>query len=184
MGDVVNDAEKVLTNLYDLIITQDSGNTKAVSDVVLADGRVILKDVPVTSLLYLEKQLDDLKKFYATLPVLDVAKQWNKDESNRVHKSVTKKTRTKRKKVPLVLYEATDKHPAQTQLIEEDVIVGDYTSVETSGAITAAQRQQLLERVAQLRDAVVLARERANQTPVEQRKAGESLFKFLHGGIL
>lgn len=184
VGDVVAEAEKSLTNLYDLIITQDSGNTKAVVDVILPDGRILLKDVPVTSLLYLEKQLDDLKKFYNTLPTLDPAKDWQKDESNRCHRSVTKKTRTKRNKVVIVLYPATEQHPAQTQLVEEDKIVGDYTTVEMSGAITPLQKTTLLEKVSTLKDAVVLAREKANQTVVEQKKAGEAIFNFLHGGLV
>lgn len=181
--EVIAQAEKTMSNLYDLIVTQDTGNQSAVSDIVLADGTAVVKNVPVTSLLYLEKQLDDLKKFYATLPTLDPAKPWQRDDANRCHRATTVKTRTKRNKIPIVLYDATDKHPAQTQLVEEDKIVGDYTSVELSGAITAAQKTKLLERVAALRDAVVLARERANQTPVEQRKAGEAIFKYLHSSL-
>jgi hypothetical protein len=184
VGDVVHEATKTLTNLYDLVVTQDTGNTKAFSDVVLSDGTAILKDVPVTSLLYLEKQLEDLKKFYGTLPILDAAKQWTKDEANRFHRSETTKTRTKRNKIPIVLYPATEQHPAQTQLIEEEKIVGDYRTVEMSGAITASQKALLLERTSALKDAVVLAREKANQTTVEQRKAGDFIFKYLHGGIL
>jgi hypothetical protein len=184
VGDVVAQAEKTLTNLYDLVLTQDTGNTKAVADVVTGDGKTIIKDVPVTTLLYLEKQLEDLKKFYATLPTLDPAKSWDHDAANRYYTSVTRKTRTKRNKIPIVLFPATEQHPAQTQLVEEDKIVGDYTTVETSGAITADQKAKLIERVATLKDAVVVARERANQTVVEQRKAGESLFGYLHNGSL
>jgi type III secretory pathway component EscV len=184
VSDVVRQAEGTLGNLYDLIVTQDSGNQSAKSDIVLADGRVVLKDVPVTSLLYLEKQLEDLKKFYATLPTLDPAKSWVKDSDNRCHRSVTTKTRTKRNKIPVVLYHATTEHPAQTQLVEEDKIVGDYMTVEFSGAITPNEKATLLERVAALKDAVVLARERANQTVIDQKRAGDTLFKYLHAGVV
>lgn len=182
--EVLADMEKSQANLYDLIVTQDTGNTKAFADITLADGKTIISGVPVSSLLYLEKQCDDLKKFYTTLPILDVAKQWQRDDSNRCYKSVTKKVRTKRKKAALELSPATDKHPAQAVLIEEDYIVGDYTTVETSGAITAAEKTQLLERLSTLKDAIVLAREKANQTTVDQRKAGEVIFKYLHNGVI
>lgn len=184
VSNVLVEAEKSLTTLYDLVVTQDTGNTKAVADITLADGRVVMKDVPVTSLLYLEKQLDDLKKFYATLPTTDPAKNWSIDPATGNFRSVTRKTRTKRNKVPIVLYPATDKHPAQTQLVEEDKIVGDYTTVEVSGAISPSFKTVLLERVAAMKDAVVVARERANQTPVEQRKLGQSIFNFLHGPVV
>lgn len=183
VGEVVGQAEAALSNLYDLIVTQDTGNQKAVADITLSTGQTIAKDVPVTSLLYFEKQLDDLKKFYATLPTLDPAKPWLRDEGNRCYRTSNTKTRTKRVKSPITLYEATKEHPAQTQLIEEDKIIGDYVTVEFSGAITPAQRQTLLDRVSMLKDAVVLAREKANQTTVEQRKVGEALFKFLNNGI-
>lgn len=182
VADVVRDMEKVMTNLYDLVVTQDVGNQQAFSDLVV-NGKVLVAKVPVTTLLWLEKQLDDLKKFYSTLPVLDPAKSWRRDEGNRCYRTETVKTRTKRTKLPIVLYAATEHHPAQTQLIEEDKIVGDYTTVEFSGAITPHQRQTLLERLSLLKDAVVLARERANQTTVDQEKVGAKLFQYIHEGV-
>lgn len=184
VAEVLKQAETALGNLYDLVVTQDAGNQKATADIVTADGRTVAKDVPVTTLLFLEKQLEDLKKFYATLPTLDPAKPWRADDGNSCYRTEVTKTRTKRIKMPIVLYAATDKHPAQTQLVEEDKIVGDYTTVEFSGAVPVAVRQALLDRIATLKDAVVVAREKANQTPVEQRKLGESLFKFLHNGVV
>jgi hypothetical protein len=85
--------------------------------------------------------------------------------------------------MPLELSPATDKHPAQAVLIEEDYIVGDYQTVETSGTITSSEKTSLLERLSSLKDAIIIARERANQTPVDQRKVGEVIFKYLHEGI-
>jgi hypothetical protein len=183
-GDVFHSLEKVMVNVYDLIATQDYGNTHARGDVVTADGVTVLKDVPVTTLLYLEKQLDDLKKFYATLPVLDPAVDWSKDEATGLYKNISKTHRAKRKKEKLVLYEATKEHPAQVQMIETESIVGDWTKVETSAALTAKEKASLMDRVAALKDAVVLAREQANQAKVENRKAGELIFKYLHQGLV
>ena len=177
---LLSELRKSMANLYDLVLTQDTGNTIAKSDVILKDGKVLAKDVPVTSLLYLEKQLDDLKKFYVTLPILDPTKIWTYDADSGCYRSVTVKTRTKQNKVPVVLYHATDKHPAQVTMVDENKIVGDYTSIEFSSALTAAKKASLLEKVSTLKDAVVLARERANQTNVEVKKIGEEVFQFLH----
>lgn len=183
-SDVLRSLEKTMANIYDLIATQDYGNTQARADVVTEDGITVLSDVPVTTLLYLEKQLDDLKKFYASMPVLDPAIEWTRDATSNVYKTVSKTHRAKRDKVPLVLYEATDKHPAQVQIIEKESIVGDWTKVDMCTALTIQDKETLINRVSALRDAVVLAREKANQTKVDNRKAGESIFKFLHRGLV
>lgn len=174
--------DKVMSNIYDLILTQDAGNTQASSDIVV-DGNVLVENVPVTTLLYLEKQLEDLNKFYATLPVLDPAKQWNWVAGDNCFKNVSKKHRTRRTKRPLVLYNATKEHPAQVQLVEEDAIVGDWTTVEMSGAVEASTKTKLLERVRKLKDAVVVAREKANQTPVIPKSIGKQLFSYLHDAL-
>lgn len=181
--DVLKSLATIMSNIYDLILTQDVGNTVARADVVV-DGLTILADVPVTTLLYLEKQLEDLKKFYDTIPTIDIAKTWTWDDGNNCYRTVSTKHRTKRKKVPLVLYQATKEHPAQVQVIEEDAIVGDWTTVETSGALSPAEKALLLGRVKLLKDAVVVARERANQTPVEPKQMGRAIFEFIQGDLI
>jgi hypothetical protein len=40
-----------------------------------------------------------------------------------------------------VLYDATEHHPAQTQLISEDVIVGWWETVKHSGAIPRPRQE-------------------------------------------
>ena len=57
-----------LTRLFDVTLTKDTANCAAKADVVV-DGEVILSDVPVTYLLFLEKQLTDLYTFARKLPV-------------------------------------------------------------------------------------------------------------------
>ena len=48
---------------------------------------------------------------------------------------------TKQEKIisPVVLYEATDKHPAQIKEISKDIVVGSFTKTVSSGAITSRQ---------------------------------------------
>lgn len=181
--EVLADLEKTLSNVYDLVSTQDTGNTSAKADIVTSDGITILTQVPVTTLLFLEKQLEDLKKFYSSMAVLDPTIEWTKDENSNLFKSTSVTNRSKRKKVALELSKATDKHPAQVQLIEEEYNVGKWTKTEMSSALTANQKKALLERVSKLKEAVVIAREKANQSDVKPVKAGETIFKYLHHGL-
>jgi len=82
------------------------------ADVVI-DGQTIATDVPVTYLLFLEKQLVDLHTFVKKLPVLDAAESWVRDDSTDSWRTEAVRT-IRTKKVPRnhVKAEATDKHPA------------------------------------------------------------------------
>ncbi len=181
VGEGVAKVRTALTDLFDVVATQDFGNTVAKADVVV-DGQVIMTGVPVTYLLFVEKQLVDLHTFVEKLPVLDPAKLWEYDSSTDSY--ATKPVETvKTKKVPRnhVKAEATDKHPAQVEVYHEDILVGRWKTVEYSGAIPAKERNEMLERVKKLQDAVKVAREEANTTPVDQVKVGGNVFKYVFG---
>src|SRR5437764_8677635 len=70
VGDLIRKVTVDLTEMFDVVATQDWANAQAKSDVVV-DGKPLLQGVPVTHLLFLEKQLTDLRTFIDTLPVLD-----------------------------------------------------------------------------------------------------------------
>jgi hypothetical protein len=59
--EVLADARAALGKLFDLQLTQDTANCAARADVVV-DGQVVLADVPVTFLLFLDKQLVALRR--------------------------------------------------------------------------------------------------------------------------
>lgn len=177
--EVLEKLGKSLTNLFDITLTKEVANTKASADVVV-DGKTILKNVPVTYLLFLEKQLVRLRTFVAKLPVLDPAQSWSKDNNTGVW--ATEATQTvKTKKVPRNWEKspATDKHPAQVEIFHEDVIVGTWTKVEYSGAVPQTRVAELIERVDALSKAVKFAREEANNTEVDDAKAGKLVFDYL-----
>lgn len=176
---VIRDLATELTRLFDVTLTKEVGNSKAKADVVV-DGSVLLKQVPVTYLLFLEKQLVDINTFVNKLPTLDPASEWTYDSNNDVN--VTSPVQTvKTKKVPRnwVKAEATDKHPAQVEIFHEDVIVGTWTKVDYSGAIPATRKSELLSRVEKLITAVKFAREEANSLIVEDQQAGSKVFNYL-----
>lgn len=177
--DQLDEAANVLTDLFDVTFTKDKANAKAHADVVV-DNKKILEAVPVTYLLFLEKKLVDLHKFVDTLPTLDPAQRWSLNADTGVFETDQVKT-VKTKKIPRnhVLAPATDKHPAQVELFHEDVVVGEWTKVDTSGAISIARKRELLGRVEALQNAVKFAREEANNTEVEQEKIASKVFGYL-----
>jgi hypothetical protein len=141
---------------------------------------VLLADVPVTYLLFLEKELADLHAFISRIPVLNPAETWHFDENVGVYVTDVVKT-VRSQKIPKVLvrYEATEKHPAQTEVYYIDEPVGDWSKVAFSGALPAQRQKVLLGRVLALADAVKIAREKANQAEVEDRRTGKVVFDYL-----
>lgn len=178
-GDALDSLRKLRTEAFDLTATKDVGNCSARADVVI-DGTVVLANLPATFLLYLEKQLDEIHKFVSELPTLDQAEDWHADPNSGMYRTEPTETyRTKKEQRAIVLYDATKEHPAQTQLITEDQVVGYWTTVKHSAAAPAPRKKELLDRVQKLRDAVKVARETANGVEVERQPVGEKIFDFL-----
>lgn len=162
----LKNAQKFMEELLDVTAQKDYTNCVAKADVSV-DGETILTGVPVSYLLFLEKQITDLHSFVAKLPTLDPAREWKADAGLGLWRTEpTKSFRTKKEQRPIVLYGATDKHPAQTQLITEDINVGTWEEVRFSGATQATDVQKLLGRIEKLQKAVKFAREEANMTTV------------------
>lgn len=176
---IVDEAAAELAKLFDLTATLETGNTLAKADVVV-DGQVLLPDVPVTFLLFLEKKLVDLITFISKLPVLDPSQRWTFDSATNTYRTDPVET-IKSKKIPRnhVKAPATDKHPAQVEVYQEDVLVGYWTTTKFSGALEAKRVAELLVRAQKLQDAVKLAREKANSTEVTKVSVGEAFFGYL-----
>lgn len=177
--DMIQKTQEILTELFDLSATKDETNCHARAD-VMVDGKVLLTKVPVTFLLFLEKQLVDLHTFVKKLPVLDPSETWHFDASGDCQVTDTAFT-VKTKKVPRnhVKAAATDKHPEQVEMYYEDIRVGQWKTMKFSGACPQKQVNELLERVEKLQKAVKFAREEANNTDVIQKALGEAVFGFL-----
>lgn len=180
--DVVERLQDSFVRMLDVTRIQDEGNTLARADVVV-NGNVLLEQVPATHLLYLEKTAESLHTFVSNLPTLDPAIDWSEPDAG-LRRSKTSVTSNKTSKVqePVVLYDATEHHPAQTQLITRDVVVGNWTAVRFSGAISRQRKNLLVQRTRDFRDAVRVAREQANQTHVDDKVTeGNTVFDFIFG---
>ena len=179
VDDVLKDLRTSLSELFDTVATKDWGNCTARADVKV-DERVIMPDVPVTYLLFLEKQLSDLKTFIEKLPVLDPSERWAFDEATNTYATEPSDT-TRTKKIPRnhVKAEATKEHPAQVEVYMEDVVIGYWRTIRYSGALPQSRVSELAERVEKLQKAVKFAREEANALEVERKHVAEAFFDYL-----
>lgn len=178
----IKEFRRVLSELIDVVYVQDKTNCEAKATVSV-DGKPVVKDVPVTHLLYLEKQLGDLRTFVNHLPVLDPTENWTFDSNKNQY--VTDVARTNATKKVLRAFEkapATDKHPAQVETFNEDIKVGEWNLVKSSTALPAKTKKEYLGRVEKLIEAVKLAREQANNVDTKSDKIGDDLLKFVFEG--
>lgn len=179
--DVLTTLQAELAKLFDVVLTVDVGNAEATASIVVP-GQVeaLLEDVPVTYLLFLEKQLVDLRTFVDKLPVLDPSVAWQLDPATGDWRSEPAET-TRTKKVPRnwVKAEATKEHPAQVEVYHEDQIVGYWTTTRLSGALPAPTKQLYSERLDTLIAAVKYARELANSRTVVDIHVAHKVFDWL-----
>lgn len=179
---VLNEIATLMTRVYDLAASKEASNAQAKADVIV-DGAVLLDNVPVGALLFLEKRLDDIRTVVRDLPVLDPAEKWDPD-ANQVNVYRTPDTQTvsrKKVRVPLELSPATDHHAAQVTVVDDEIRTGVWTLVKYSGAISIAARAMMLDRVEKLIAAVKLAREKANEVEVVEMNVGDRIFSYVFG---
>jgi len=170
---------EAISDLLNVAATQDWANCQAKAT-VRVDDVDLLTDVPVTHLLFLEKQLNDLHTFVTHMPVLDPAERWMWDQAADCYSSQPFITnRTKKTPRSHVKYEATEEHPAQTEMYMEDVKVGEWRTVKFSGAIAAQDKNNLLRRIRKLQEAIKFAREEANNAEVEEQKTADRIFDYI-----
>lgn len=170
-----------LKPMYSIVGDIDRTNQAATASVEV-EGRVILADVPVSTLLWMEKQLADLRTVLNALPVLNPEHTWSKDASTDMWTTPERVT-TRAKKIPRNHEKApaTDKHPAQVEVYYEDVNVGTWHTRILSGGMPPVDVKVLQKRLEMLRDAVKDARERANAAEVQRFDASPVLDFLLQG---
>ncbi len=176
---IIKSVTAELVRLFDVVATKDLSNCDAFADIVV-DGKVVVPNVNVATLLFLEKQLGDVRTFISKLPTLDPGQVWHYDAAVGVYATEPIAT-IKTKKVPRVLLkaEATDRHPAQTEVWHEDVPVGTWSTTKFSGALPADRVTTMLERVDQMLSAVQIARQKANTAEVTDKSVGRKVLDYV-----
>lgn len=158
----LHEVKAVWGRLFELTGTIDATNCMALATISV-DGQDLVTNVPVTHLLWLEKQLADLITMIKGLPTLDPQYVWTKDAATGQYATEVRAT-TRSKKIPRnhVKAPATDKHPAQVEVYHEDQIVGEWHTRDLSSAFRQDDVTVMLGRAQQVLDAVKKAREEAN----------------------
>jgi hypothetical protein len=165
--DVITEAQEKFASIWNSEAAKDFANAKAVADLVLdADTdrpETLYKNVPVSHLLYLEKQLNDLFTFVSNLPVLSTDHNWEYDaQHSHFRSNVIKTLKSKKIQRPIELAPATKEHPAQVQLVTDDVPIGVWETTHFSAAIASDRKEAMKKNVLRLQKAVKYAREKAN----------------------
>lgn len=167
----------------DITFQKNKTNQHAVADIVFRD-EVIAKDVPVDELMGLEVRLDTVRKVFDAMPTLPAGVKWEPDNASgrpgswvAANKETT--TKTEKTMVPVVLYEATDKHPAQVKESTVDKTIGSYTLLKRCGAATSAQKAECIALVDDLICCVKQARMRANSVQASTDKIGQTIVDIL-----
>lgn len=186
---VLRNATEQLDTLRGIVAEQvnlqasiDVANQRAEADVVVG-GQVLLSKVPVNTLLYLEHRLKGVIETLNDAPVLADGVEWAPDGTPGRYRAVREEVTNRTTKLPerLVKAEATDKHPAQVDIIYLDKAVGTWTKIAQSGALQPARRRTLLRRANSLLDAIKSAREEANTVGVTESTLGATLADYLFG---
>ena len=108
-------------NAEDVLLHKSLTNQLAKADIVLADGKTLASDVPVDELLGLENRLEELRKVFHAMPTNRADTKYVPADDGRkgswtaVDADIT--TKTERTKEPFIKAPATDKHPAQVDVV-------------------------------------------------------------------
>ena len=181
VADAVTKVSNELSELFDIVATQDWSNCVAKADIKI-DNKIIVTGVPVTYLLFLEKQLVDIHTFVEKLPTLDPSETWKYNaEADCFSSNPYDTTKTKKVLKNHVKYDATKEHPAQVETYSEDIVVGYWTTHKFSGAIEAKTKNDMLQRIRVLQESVKCAREEANAMDVTCQKIGDKVLKYIFG---
>lgn len=186
-------ATKALSRLLDLKLTREEGNCKARADVEV-DGTVILEDVPVGYLLFLEGKLGELIKLIDAIPTLNPAESWDDtvpglregEWASAVRKREVKDRLPQVQE--LTKAQVIDGHAFQPQVrpYETEVVIGWFHTVKYSGQLDPKIAQQIRERAMLALQAVRFARERANtlEIPAEHAHPGADLLGYIFGDLV
>jgi hypothetical protein len=179
VDDLLDSILPVATRAFDVEATIDATNGIAKADIVV-DGRIIAKNVSVQTLLFIEKQLMDFRTLVGKLPTLATDQDWSVDPASGLSKTAVREThRTKKVTSHTVVVPATDKHPAQVAQTTEDVIVGHWHSINTSGETSPMRVKELLAKIGDLQRAVQFARQEANSVDVTDVRIGSAILGYV-----
>ena len=179
--DYLSDA---MVKYFDALLQKEKTNQQATA-VLQVEGTVIGTGLPATFLLGMESRLKEFRQVVEVAPTLAPGVAWEKDETigkgvYRV-KTPDEKLKTANTFMHKVLYDATDRHPAQIEKWEEQVAVGKYITNVSSGMLSPADKSAVLGRLDAMIQGVKKARMQANMTEASEDQVGQAMMNYILG---
>lgn len=174
-----------LADYWDCLLQKELTNQTAVADVVLADGTVLLTNMPAVFLLAMESRLEQLRPLLMDSPTLPPNLEWIDGTDVGAYIYKTKEPaysmKTEKKEDWVTHRQSSDKHPDSFEKVTKDTNVGKYTETRTTGTINSADKAAVIERFDDVVLAIKQARQRANAVEVVSGKAGDVLLGHILG---
>lgn len=180
--EMIDVTKEKMAELFDVTAARDWTNSSgmAKADVIVGET-VLIPDAPIPYLLWLDRKLDELHAFATRIPTLSASTTWKpEDEERGIYKSapvVTLRQTQQTKVIPV--FQPTDKHPGQAQVVQEPVVEGRWTRIKLSGAMPVSDRERILRRIATLQNAVHAAREKAKRVESLEPVIGNGVMNYL-----
>jgi len=173
----VDDAKKAWSGWIDDQVSLDVANTKATCEVFGVT-------IPSISTIFVQRRLEDWRTMIEKLPTLPLEKNWKWSGDRNCFVADEEQTR-KTGKVPRahVLYEATEKHPAQVEQYFEDVTIGWWHVKYMSGCIPEDLKKQWLDNIDAAIREVKQARGKANEAEVQKIRFAKKMHERIFGDV-
>ena len=173
-----------LVKYWDTVAQKDSTNMIAVADIII-NGKVLVAGVPATTLLGMEKKINELRNLYNAIPTLDPGINWQIDSSQE-KKGVYKNSnnletfRTMKAIQYKTVAEPTKEHPAQVREVTVTKNIGKFITTKWSGMITPYEKARRITNIETILSAVKKARQRANSVKTVDLKVGQAIIDFIN----
>ena len=173
---------EIFGGYMDVTVQKEVTNTTAFGDVVVGDVK-FLEGLSATALLNLEGRLEELRKVYEAIPVLDSTEKWAYDGGRGYYVSERRQSyRTKKTLRNHVKAAATKEHPAQVDVYTEDIPAYRVEKEFESGMLPPREKTLMLERLDKLALVVKQARQRANTVIIKPVKVAKKIFDYINNG--
>jgi hypothetical protein len=177
-------------DFFDVVFSIEKTNAKGLVESELIVDGVSWGTYTSLELLRLKTTLDNqlFKAVYNNVPTRSLTEHWTPTEDENYSGRAVFETPEDKgfsKTTLKTQYILLDPHPGkerapQVATQDKQVNVGSYTSQKFSGAISTAQKAQMIKKCDSLYKAVITALENANDVEIQKSDLGSKVFEYIH----
>ena len=170
--------------VVDVLLQKEATNQIAKANVILENGEIIAKDIPVSALLQYESIFADFRnQVLNTIPTNDPKINWTEstETGERIYVADTVETKRTIKVQEFITLDVGEKFPKAIEKVSKDQVVGTWYKGQKSGMLSPYAKSQLLKRCDEVIEAIKKARAYANSTEVVNVKCAANIFDFIFG---